>query len=95
MQNNSINIDMRQLDNSQKKWSIAGKAEIVEINKKLGFQILEGEDYHTLAGFLLERFQMVPKIGDILKFKNIKFEIISMSGPRIDRVKINLIDNKN
>ena len=95
MQNNSINIDMKQLDNSQKKWSIAGKAEIVEINKKLGFQIIEGEDYHTLAGFLLERFQMVPKIGDILEFKNIKFEIISMSGPRIDRVKINLIDSKS
>ena len=95
MQNNSINIDMKQLDNSQKKWSIAGKAEIVEINKKLGFQIIEGDDYHTLAGFLLERFQMVPKIGDILEFKNIKFEIISMSGPRIDRVKINLIDSKS
>jgi len=93
MQNNSINVDMKQLDNSQKKWSIAGKAEIVEINKKLGCHISEGEDYHTLAGFLLERFQMVPKIGDILKFKNIKFEIISMSGPRIDRVKINLIDS--
>ena len=95
MQNNSINIDMKQLDNSQKKWSIAGKAEIVEINKKLGSQIIEGEDYHTLAGFLLERFQMVPKIGDILEFKNIKFEIISMSGPRIDRVKINLSDGKS
>ena len=95
MQNNILNVDMKQLDNSQKKWSIAGKAEIVEINKKLGFQIIEGEDYHTLAGFLLERFQMVPKIGDILEFKNIKFEIISMSGPRIDRVKINLIDSKS
>jgi len=95
MQSNSINIEMKQLDNSQKKWSIAGKAEIIEINKKLGCYITEGEDYHTLAGFLLERFQMVPKIGDILEFKNIKFEIISMSGPRIDRVKINLIDSKS
>ena len=38
---------------------------------------------------------MVPKIGDILEFKNIKFEIISMSGPRIDRVKLNLIDSKS
>ena len=94
MQNNILNVAMKQLDNSQKKWSIAGKAEIVEINKKLGCQILEGEDYHTLAGFLLERFQMVPKIGDIIEFKNIKFEIISMSGPKIDRVKIILLVNK-
>ncbi len=80
--------DMKMLDNFSKKWSIAGKAEIIEINKKLGCFLPEGSDYHTLAGFLLEKFQMVPKIGDSLDFKNIKFEIISMSGPKIDRVKI-------
>lgn len=83
-----IYSDMKMLDNFSRKWSIAGKAEIIEINKKLGCFLPEGADYHTLAGFLLEKFQMVPKIGDSLDFKNIKFEIISMSGPKIDRVKI-------
>ena len=51
------------LDNFSKKWSIAGKSEIIDINKKLGCSIPEGEDYHTLAGFMLEKFQMVPKLG--------------------------------
>ena len=88
MLNSRVYSDMKMLDNFSKKWSIAGKAEIIEINKKLGCFLPEGVDYHTLAGFLLEKFQMVPKIGDSLDFKNIKFEIISMSGPKIDRVKI-------
>ncbi len=88
MLNSSIYSDMKMLDNFSKRWSIAGKSEIIEINKKLGCFIPEGSDYHTLAGFLLEKFQMVPKIGDNLEFKNIKFEIISMSGPKIDRVII-------
>ena len=88
IQNNRIYSDMKQLDNSSKKWSMAGKAEIIEINKKLDCFIPEGSDYHTLAGFLLEKFQKVPKIGDVLEFQNIKFEIISMSGPKIDRVKL-------
>ena len=88
MLNNRIYSDMRMLDNFSKKWSIAGKSEIIDINKKLGCSIPEGADYHTLAGFLLEKFQMVPKIGDVLDFSNIKFEVISMSGPKIDRVKI-------
>ncbi len=83
MLNSTIYSDMKMLDNFSKKWSIAGKAEIIEINKKLGCFIPEGADYHTLAGFLLEKFQMVPKIGDSLDFKNIKFEIISMSGPKM------------
>ncbi|MDC3118203.1 hemolysin family protein [Prochlorococcus sp. AH-716-K03] len=91
MLKSSIYSDMKMLDNLSKKWSIAGKAEIIEINKKLGCFIPEGADYHTIAGFLLEKFQKVPKIGDSLDFKNIKFEIISMSGPKIDRVKIILL----
>ena len=88
MLNSSIYSDMKMLDNISQKWSIAGKSEILEINKKLGCLIPEGANYHTLAGFLLEKFQMIPKIGDAIEFKNIKFEIISMSGPKIDRVKI-------
>ena len=88
MLNSRIYSDMKMLDNFSKKWSVAGKSEIIEINKKLGCLIPEGDDYHTLAGFLLEKLQMVPKIGDTLEFNYIKFEIISMSGPKIDRVKI-------
>ena len=95
MLNSRVYSDMKMLDNFSKKWSIAGKAEIIEINKKLGCFLPEGADYHTLAGFLLEKFQMVPKIGDSLEFKNIKFEIISMSGPKIDRVKIFLPKSQN
>jgi len=68
-------------------WAVTSR-EIIDINKKLGCSIPEGADYHTLAGFLLEKFQKVPKIGDILDFDNSKFEVTSMSGPKIDRVKI-------
>ena len=50
MQNSRIYSDMKMLDNFSKKWSIAAKAEIIEINKKLGCLIPEGADYHTLAG---------------------------------------------
>ena len=88
IQNNKIYSDMKQLDSASKRWSMAGKSEIIEINKKLGCLLPEGNDYHTLAGFLLEKFQKVPEIGDTLNYQNIKFEIISMSGPKIDRVKI-------
>ena len=88
MLSSRIYSDMKMLDNYSRKWSIAGKSEIIEINKKLGCSIPEGADYHTIAGFMLEKFQMVPKIGDVLDFNNIKFEVISMSGPKIDRVKI-------
>tara|TARA_Y100001970_G_scaffold284864_1_gene403165 strand:- start:3244 stop:4524 length:1281 start_codon:yes stop_codon:yes gene_type:complete len=84
---------LRQIASFPEKWSVAGKLEIIELNKKLSLKIPESEDHHTLAGFLLEKFQDVPKIGDVITFNNNHFEIISMSGPRIDRVKIILPKN--
>jgi len=44
-----------------------------------------------LAGFLLEKLQHVPNSGETLLFKEVKFEICSMKGPRIDLVKLILI----
>ena len=75
MLNNSIYSEMRMLDNFSKKWSVAGKSEIIDINKKLGCAIPEGADYHTLAGFMLEKFQMVPKIGDVLDFNTLNLKL--------------------
>ena len=66
---------------------IVNNEEIVEINKKIGCAIPEGTDYYTLAGFMLEKFQMVPKIGDVLDFNNIKFCLLYTSPSPRDRVR--------
>ena len=70
------------------KWLSAGDVEIIEINRQLNIDLPESNDYHTLAGFLLEKFQQVPAKGDSLLDNGIHFEIISMKGPRIETVKI-------
>ena len=79
---------LRNLDGNQKKWMAAGDFEIIELNRQLNLQIPESINYYTLAGFLLEKFQQVPIRGQTLLENGILFEISSMQGPRIDRVKI-------
>ncbi len=69
-------------------WSAAGELEIFELNRQLGTQIPEAEGHHTLAGFLLERFQHIPSPGEALRWKGFRFNILSMDGPRIERVQI-------
>ena len=79
---------LKQITKIPEKWLSAGDLEIIEINRQLVIDLPESNDYHTLAGFLLEKFQQVPAKGDSLLDNGIHFEIISMKGPRIETVKI-------
>ncbi len=73
---------------SEGGWSVAGDLEIFELNRQLALQLPEAEDHHTLAGFLLERFQHIPAPGESLRWKRARFTVLSMDGPRIERVQI-------
>jgi CBS domain containing-hemolysin-like protein len=69
-------------------WSAAGDLEIVELNRQLGLRLPEAEGHHTLAGFLLERLQHIPAPGEGLRWKGYRYGVLSMDGPRIERVRI-------
>jgi CBS domain containing-hemolysin-like protein len=69
-------------------WSAAGDLEIFELNRQLSLQLPEAEGHHTLAGFLLERFQHIPMAGETLGWKGNRYTVLSMDGPRIERVQI-------
>ena len=69
-------------------WSAAGDLEIFELNRQLALQLPEAEGHHTLAGFLLERFQHIPTAGETVRWKGSRFTVLAMDGPRIERVQI-------
>lgn len=51
----------------------------------------EGEqEFDTLAGFILNELERIPKTGDKLDWKGFLFEIIDMDGQRIDKVLIKI-----
>ncbi len=48
----------------------------------------ERDDYHTLAGMILDHMGRIPKVGDKVTIGNFIFEIVDMDGRRIDKVLI-------
>ena len=80
--------DLKQIDTISNQWLATGDLEIIELNRQLKLELPESDDHYTLAGFLLEKLQQVPSVGDLLLFKDITFEVIAMKGPRIDKVKL-------
>ncbi len=95
IQPESKSPDIKQIDENPKIWLATGNIEIEELNRKLNIDLPEVANHHTLAGFLLEEFQQIPAIGEVLINQGIQFEISSMKGPRIHRVRITLPSRQN
>jgi len=70
---------------------VDGELKTDELKKILNLEKLPQESsYATLAGFIIYQIHAIPKIGDKIIFKNIKFEILDMDGNRIDKVLITI-----
>ncbi len=52
----------------------------------------ETEEYHTLAGFMLAKLQRVPKGGEFVIYKNMRFTVVDVERNRIVKVKIERVE---
>lgn len=52
----------------------------------------ENGRYETLAGFVINRLEKIPSIGDAFEWGNYVFEVVNMDGRRVDRVLVTRID---
>jgi CBS domain containing-hemolysin-like protein len=59
-----------------------------EFNERLGLDLPEGEEYETVAGFLLYQMQRVPTVGDKLRHGTLSFEVTQMKGRKIEKVRL-------
>jgi putative hemolysin len=69
---------------------VDGSVNIDEIAELLGREDLPGEhqEYHTLAGFILELAGEIPRTGASFPWQGFRFKILDMDGNRIDKVLI-------
>ncbi|MGE3875472.1 MAG: hemolysin family protein [Parvibaculaceae bacterium] len=67
-------------------WLLSGSMPIDQLTELLSLPLPEKHVYHTLAGFMLERFGRIPKAGEHTEYSGWRFEIIDLDGRRIDKV---------
>lgn len=68
-------------------WLVEGTTRVSELNRLLGMELPEG-DYETLAGFLLEELDRIPKRGEKHEQAGYLFEIVQADPRRVLRVKL-------
>lgn len=69
----------------------SGRVEISRINEEFGLNIRESEQYHTIAGYILDNLEALPAQGDTFDIGPLKFTIKKMSTTRIELVKVEKI----
>ena len=68
-------------------FQLDGGFRIEEANQELGLDLPEGE-YETVAGFILSHLGRIPKQGEQLKYRHLKFVIIEIQGVKIERIVV-------
>ena len=45
-------------------------------------------DFHTIGGFVFGLFGRMPRLGEQLRYKDLKLEILELDGRKIEKIKI-------
>ncbi len=72
-------------------FTVDGTIDIEEIDELIGKELPDG-DYETLAGFIMDELQCIPKDGEMNEviFENIKFTVLSVEDRRIEKIKVEI-----
>ena len=68
-------------------WLLSGRMAVDDAERVLSVNdMAEGEDFHTLAGFILHQLGRIPSAGESLEWQGWRFEVVELDARRIDKV---------
>lgn len=71
----------------ERTFIVSGTTGLDEINELVGAK-LASEDFHTIGGFVFGLFRRLPKVGEQVRYYNLRFLILEMENRKISKVKI-------
>ncbi len=72
-------------------WLIDGDTSIEELKDVLSLDSFPQEErgyYRTIAGFIMFILQRIPRTGDHIDFKGLRYEVVDMDGNKTDKVLV-------
>ena len=76
-------------------WRVDGMADIRRLAFAIGYDLsMEGDNYSTVAGYVLWHLGRVPETGDRIEHDDLAFTVTRMDGRRIAELEIEALDDK-
>ncbi|HBM90855.1 MAG TPA: hypothetical protein DD400_03125 [Rhodospirillaceae bacterium] len=81
--------DEKPVQQENGSWLFDGMTPIDEVEALIGMKNLcEGDDFHTLAGFMIDKLENLPVVDDSLLWNGVCFNVTEMEGRRIKQVAV-------
>ena len=88
--------DMVEKKISDREYVFSCRLEVEYINEKYNLNIPESDEYDTLAGYIISRYEELPAAGTVMEFDGLRIKIMSTTRSRIELAKVELIgQNRN
>ena len=71
----------------ERTFIVSGTTGLDEVNELAGVE-LTSEDFHTIGGFVFGLFRRLPRVGEQVRYHNLRFLILEMEDKKISKVKI-------
>lgn len=72
---------------------LSGRVELDELNEIFNLDFPENENYETLAGFILNNYESIPKINTVINIGQYRFKILKATHTKIELVHLNILDH--
>lgn len=86
--------DMVEKKISDKEYVFSCRLEVEYINEKYNLDIPESDEYDTLAGYIISRYEELPAAGTVMEFDGLRIKIMSTTRSRIELAKVELLSKK-
>lgn len=88
----SIRGDYNVAEREDGSWLVDAGLSVHELEELTGVKDVDiNDDYTTVAGFIIHQLKYIPKEGEMLTWRDWRFEVVDMDGARIDKVIIHPI----
>ena len=69
---------------------LSARLEIEKVNDTFGLNLPESDNYMTVGGLILDRYQSFPKLNEIIQIDKFEFKILKKTMTKIELVQLNI-----
>lgn len=74
------------------EYVLSARLEIEKVNETFGLDLPESDDYLTVGGLILNRYQSFPKLHEVVEIGPYQFKIIRLAATKIELVRLKVVE---
>ena len=76
----------------ENEYVLSGRLEIEKVNETFNLDLPEEDDYMTVGGLILNRYQSFPKLHEVVTIDKFQFKIIKVTATKIELVRLKVVE---